>query len=536
MDVRAQVDPLWLAVRRLRRRRFDEAMGIAEGLLSARPRDQAAWFVKCTALVDQATLDTDDTEMEDEGVAETLLDENAIAALPRPGTSLHRPTSSSSSSQRLGTAVAADTSAATRPITASGRPVTGFARPGTSALGGARPTTAQRALEDALGGGRVATAMRPGTSRPVTVSGRPVTASARYVRLGTASLIPANPSEFITVERLDFRKYATRPALAKVLFLWLLQHENNAAKALELATEASRATDSRDWWWKLAIGKCYYRLGLLRDAERFFTSSLREQAMVETYLWLGKVFLRIDQPNKALSTYQAAAERFPGEVGLLLGSARVYDALGDPLRSIPLFKRVLGYDSANVEAIACIASNHFYSDQPELALRYFRRLLAIGVDGAEIWSNLGLACFFAQQYDVTLQCFERALQVADDEEMADIWYNVGLVAVGLGDTGLAFQAFKIAVSVDPQHAEAYSNLGVLELRRGNTEQAMANFSAAQQFGPQLHEPLYNAALLAFRLGDFQESFRLVGNALRVFPEHEDSKELKRQLDELFSAM
>jgi tetratricopeptide repeat protein 8 len=31
--------------------------------------------------------------------------------------------------------------------------------------------------------------------------------------------------------------------------------------------------------------------------------------------------------------------------------------------------------------------------------------------------------------------------------------------------GLAYQAFKIAISVDPNHAESYNNIGVLELRK-----------------------------------------------------------------------
>ena len=43
--------------------------------------------------------------------------------------------------------------------------------------------------------------------------------------------------------------------------------------------------------------------------------------------------------------------------------------------------------------------------------------------------NLGLCCFFAQQYDMTLNCFERALSLASDENMADVWYNIGHVAV-----------------------------------------------------------------------------------------------------------
>jgi len=36
------------------------------------------------------------------------------------------------------------------------------------------------------------------------------------------------------------------------------------------------------------------------------------------------------------------------------------------------FKNVLHQDNMCVEAIACIATHHFYSDQPELALKYFR--------------------------------------------------------------------------------------------------------------------------------------------------------------------
>lgn len=59
-----------------------------------------------------------------------------------------------------------------------------------------------------------------------------------------------------------------------------------------------------------------------------------------------------------------------------------------PHKSIPQLKvnahhshrsmQVLAYDATNVEAIACIAAHHFYTDQPEVALRYYRRLLQVG--------------------------------------------------------------------------------------------------------------------------------------------------------------
>jgi tetratricopeptide (TPR) repeat protein len=70
-------------------------------------------------------------------------------------------------------------------------------------------------------------------------------------------------------------------------------------------------------------------------------------------------------------------------------------------------------------------------------------------------------------------------------------YNVGQVAIGIGDLGLAYQAFKIAVSVNSNHAESFCNLGVLELRKGNIDQARSNFVSAQQIAPFMFESFFN---------------------------------------------
>ena len=60
-----------------------------------------------------------------------------------------------------------------------------------------------------------------------------------------------------------------------------------------------------------------------------------------------------------------------------LSAARIHDQLNAIKDSVELYKEVLRYDSSNVEAIACLASNFFYCDQPELALRFYRRLLQV---------------------------------------------------------------------------------------------------------------------------------------------------------------
>merc|ERR1712072_1622460 len=162
-------------------------------------------------------------------------------------------------------------------------------------------------------------------------------------------------------------------------------------------------------------------------------------------------------------------------------------------------------------------------------MRFYRRLLQMGVNNTELWNNLALCTFYASQYDMTLNCFERALAMAEDDDMADVWYNIGQVAIGIGDLGLAYQAFRIAISVEASHAESYNNLGVLELRKGNVDQAQAHFRTAMDLGSHLFEPAFNAGLLAFKLGEFQDSAELAQKALEAFPEHFESKELLKQL-------
>jgi tetratricopeptide repeat protein 8 len=189
--------------------------------------------VKCKAVIQQNYID--DIELDEEGVAEMLMDENAVASMPRPGTSLNVPqTSSKSGSYDQGM----------RPVTQSGRPVTGFSRPSSS-----RPMSGITNVRDALQSGR-----RTGSARPMTTLGR-------EVRLGTASLASSTTGALVDVEKLNVKKYAQRNGLAMVLTDYLLYVEHNTRKALELCAEATKENDFKNWWWKARLGKCYFKLG-----------------------------------------------------------------------------------------------------------------------------------------------------------------------------------------------------------------------------------------------------------------------------------
>ncbi len=492
----AHMDPAFYALSLMRRRRLDASIATCTNLLTKNPFDQQAWYIKTRVLTLKHAVD--DTEIEEDGVAELLLDDNAMVSVPRPGTSL----------QRGATGVTG------RPGSTSGRPPSGYARPATGNRGGT-------SVEGAFMGNR------PGTSRPVTTSGR-------FVRIGTASMQSEPGGAFINADRMDMKRYAQRPPLAKALCDYLLYVEHNPRKALELCAEATQSANLADWWWKARLGKCYYQLGLLRDAERQFKSSLRHQEIITTMLELGKVYIKLDQPLTAVELFTKGAERNPLDHHLLLNVARLHDELNDSEKASELYRQVLQLDCSNVEAAACLAASHFYEDQPEMALRMYRRLLQMGVNTTELWTNLGMCCFYAAQYDMCLSCLERALLLADDRNMADVWYNIGQVGIGIGDVGLAYQAFKIAVGINPNHGESFNNLAVLELRKSQIDQARNNFATAANVSPDLHEAWYNAGLVHYKLGEFQDAYNLVCKALDAFPMHPESLELRKLLRQNFT--
>ncbi|XP_053459169.1 tetratricopeptide repeat protein 8 isoform X2 [Nycticebus coucang] len=471
-----EMEPLLLAWSYFRRRKFQLCADLCTQMLEKSPYDQAAWILKARALTEMVYID--EIDVDQEGIAEMILDENAIAQVPRPGTSLKLPVTNQTGGP----------SQAIRPITQAGRPITGFLRPSTQS---GRPGTMEQAIRT------------PRTA----YTARPITSSGRFVRLGTA------------------------------LFEYIFHHENDIKTALDLAALSTEHSQYKDWWWKVQIGKCYYRLGMYREAEKQFKSALKQQEMVDTFLYLAKVYISLDQPVTALNLYKQGLDKFPGEVTLLCGIARIYEEMNNIPSATEYYKEVLKQDNTHVEAIACIGSNHFYSDQPEVALRFYRRLLQMGVYNCQLFNNLGLCCFYAQQYDMTLTSFERALSLAEnEEETADVWYNLGHVAVGIGDTNLAHQCFRLALVNNNHHAEAYNNLAVLEMRKGHVEQARALLQTASSLAPHMYEPHFNFATVSDKIGDLQRSYVAAQKSEAAFPDHVDTQHLIKQLKQHFAML
>uniref|UniRef100_A0A915Q3P7 Tetratricopeptide repeat protein 8 n=1 Tax=Setaria digitata TaxID=48799 RepID=A0A915Q3P7_9BILA len=456
-----EVDPLLKALILFKHNDIGNAIKICTEILEKNPYDQVAWSLKLSCLAEEFYVD--ELENDERGVAETFLDDTILASRARPGTSLSRPITSDETTRQ-----------AIRPTSSAGRPISGILRPETHT----RPGTLEQTLR---------------TSRTSRATRATSSSSARFIRLGTASMISEPDGPFVNLSRLNVDKYAADPQVNRNLFEYIFYHEGDMKVAHQIAITAAKNANYTDWYWKNQVGKCCYRLGMFNDALKQFQSSLNNQKMAETYAYLAK-------------------------------------QLGNIENSIEAYKLVLEQDPTNIEAIACIANNYFYDDQPEIALRYYRRILQMGVSSAELFMNLGLCCFFCQQFDLAISCIERAQASASDEVVADVWYNTGNILLSSGDVKMASRCFRLAMAADPNHAESVCNFGILQMRDGKIEQSRSLFRSAIEKGPHLFEPYYNLALLAY------QSRKMVLKALELFPEHVHSKTILGHIEQMLHTL
>lgn len=500
-----QLDPLYLALLYFHINQIQKAHQECTRILEKNPLDQAAWSLMLVCFVEEVYVD--ELENDEAGLADTYMDMGmTVATAARPGTSLNRPLTGNTSGP----------SPAVRPRTASGRPLSGMQRP-----------------ESRLKTGNMEKLLR--TSR-TSRTARPLSScTARQARLGTTSMIAQRDGQFVNLARLNIEKYARDRTVNRNLFDYVFLHEADVKTAQRIAMVALRSTignkeQENDWYWPNQLGKCYYRLGMVREAEKQFIASLQHCKQVETYAYLGKCYRRLDQPLSSVEHLKQGLEHFPNDPTLMTGLARIYEDIGDTERSVSYYKLLLKQDASNVEGIACLGAHYFYEGRTEIALKFYRRILLMGVNSAELYVNLALCCFYCQQFDLTCGCLERAHAIADQANQADLWYNTAHIALAHCDLKMAERSLRLALAADADHAESLVNLGILRMQGNRMDEARHIFQSATQKGPHLYEAHFNYALLLHEMGNYAECYRSLKRTLELFPEHFYSKKLLHRVE------
>lgn len=143
---------------------------------------------------------------------------------------------------------------------------------------------------------------------------------------------------------------------------------------------------------------------------------------------------------------------------------------GKPGEAIPYLERANELSSENAAVLINLGGAYVMAGRHRQAVPVLEKARDIEPDNVMIWINLGAAYLgnpvltSEDQQMRAIEAFERALEL--NPAAPNVHYNLGLIFVDRGETGLAVAAFRRALHTNPFDNDARYWLGKLKAEEG----------------------------------------------------------------------
>ena len=136
---------------------------------------------------------------------------------------------------------------------------------------------------------------------------------------------------------------------------------------------------------------------------------------------------------------------------------------------------------------------------------------------AKLLREQGILLIAAQEYEVALTAFDKAVEIKPDYHQA--WYNRGNALRQLGRLEQAIASYDKAIEIKPDKHEAWYNRGNALGELGRLEQAIASYDKAVEIKPDKHEAWNNRGLALGQLGRLDEEIASYDKAIEIKPDY-----------------
>jgi tetratricopeptide (TPR) repeat protein len=143
----------------------------------------------------------------------------------------------------------------------------------------------------------------------------------------------------------------------------------------------------------------------------------------------------------------------------------------------------------------------------------YRHILRTEPQRADVWWNLGLACFTSGDLTEAVTSLRCAVQA--DPQHAGAYGDLGAVLAQQGNLPEAEAALRESVRLRSDQFEAFTNLGMVLAEQRKLDDAVAAYRTAIQINPGYAEAYRNLGLALSALGNFTEAVTCYQEAQRL---------------------
>jgi tetratricopeptide (TPR) repeat protein len=232
---------------------------------------------------------------------------------------------------------------------------------------------------------------------------------------------------------------------------------------------------------------------------------------------VGRALLNLDRLEEAEASFLDALELDPEWVAPRMGLAMVALRRDEPFKIVHHLERAIEADPEYPEAFVELGRYYGVMGEPALAKVTFERWTARHPEDADMLINAGLTAFDATDFAQAYEFFERATEVASNEEQKSgaRTFRANTLDM-LGRYEEAVEAYSEVIAETPEWWEAHVNLGICHARNGRAAEAEEAFRRGLQAcpgSPEIRDEL--AAHLLAEGRDLREALRLSEEAVAL---------------------
>ncbi len=224
-------------------------------------------------------------------------------------------------------------------------------------------------------------------------------------------------------------------------------------------------------------------------------------------------YILLQQYESAVHAIDHALQLKPNDFGYLMERGWVCQRAGDQPSAIQSFLLAGREQPDSPEVFYELGMSFFFANENDRAARHFVKTLELDPKSDRAEFMLGVIDIKNEQLPQAESRFRKAIDLKPDS--ADYLLHHAVLAAKLGQNDLAMAEMRQAEKIDPSNPLTHFNLGKLYRQTGNPAGARAELEAALKSRPNFSAAVYQLGSVYRELGDqtkarqcFQEFQRL----------------------------
>jgi tetratricopeptide (TPR) repeat protein len=258
--------------------------------------------------------------------------------------------------------------------------------------------------------------------------------------------------------------------------------------------------------------------GLLNEALSRFKQALAltpdDPEVIEA---IGRILLGLNRLEEAEASFLNALELDHDWVAPRMGLASLAMRNDEPLKVVHHLERATALDPEYADAFVELGRYYGMMGEADLARATFERWTRTHPEDADMLINAGLTVFDAADYTQALEFFEKALEVAGDDQQKNGARTFRANSLDmLGRYPEAVADYERVIKYAPEWWEAHANLGICHARNDRPEKAERTFRRGLEYcpgSPEIRDEL--AAHLLGQNKNLKEALALAEEAVAL---------------------